>query len=72
MAGRDVAGRTDAHQAQTGAARVRFVDALVEFGDRVADVGESVHFAAQRVFEILLGKHMELPEHTVHAASPME
>ena len=68
MAGSDIARRTDAHQAQAGAAGMRLVDALVEFGDRVADVRESVHLAAQRVLEVLLGQHMELAQNTVHAA----
>ena len=68
MAGRDVARRTDAHQAETGAAGMRFVDALVQLGQRVADVGEAVQFAAQREFEIFVGEHLKLLEHAVHAA----
>ena len=67
MAGRDVARRSDAQQAQTRAAGMRFVHALAQFGQRVADVGEAVRFAAQRVLQILVGQRVELIEHAVHA-----
>ena len=68
MAGRDIARRTDADQAQPRAARMRFVDALMQLGERVADVGESMMLAAQREFQIFVGKHAELIQHAIHAA----
>ena len=57
VAGSDIARRADAHQAQTRAAGVRFVDALVQLGEGVADIGKAVVLAAQSIFEILVGQH---------------
>src|SRR5215831_12182040 len=68
MAGRDIARRADAHQAKARAAGMRFVDALVKFGERVADVGESMQLAAQRKLEILPSEFAELLEDAVHAS----
>src|SRR5215471_18698820 len=47
MAGSDIARRPHPQQAQAGPARMGFVHALIELGQRVADVGESVQLAAQ-------------------------
>ena len=67
MARRDIAGRSDAHQSQPRAAGMRFVHALVQLGQRVADVGEAVHLAAQSEFQIFVGQNVELFENAVHA-----
>ncbi len=71
MARRDVARRSDAQQSKTRAAGMRLVDALVQLGQRVADVRESVHLAAQRVFEIFVRQRVELLQHAVHARLPL-
>src|SRR5258708_2840377 len=42
----DIAGRPDAYQTERCTTRVRLVDALVQFGDGVGHVGETVHLAA--------------------------
>ena len=41
---------------------MRFVDSLIEFGERVADVREAVEFAAQRELEVFPGKRAALSE----------
>ena len=56
MARRDIAGGPDAQQAQAGAAGMRFVHALIQLAERVADIREAVHLAAQRVFQIFVGQ----------------
>ena len=53
MAGRDIARRSDTNEPESGAAGMRFVHALMQFGQRVADIREAVMFAAQRIREIL-------------------
>ena len=66
---RDVAGRTHAHQAETGAAGVRFVHALIEFGQRVARRSKSRGASPRSAYsEVLLGKHAKLLEDIAHAA----
>ena len=50
-----------------GPARMRFVHALNQLRDRVADVGEAVHFAAQGKLQPLIRQDMKLFQHTVHA-----
>ena len=59
--------RSDAQQTQARAAGMRLVDALAQLGQGVADIRESVHFAAQRILQILVGQHVELFQHAVHA-----
>ncbi len=68
VARRNVAGGTDADQAQTGPARVRLADALMQLSERIANVGEAVHLAAQGKFEVLVRQDVELIEYAVHAA----
>ena len=67
VAGRDIARRPHAHQSQTRAAGMRLIHALIQFRDRVADVGEAVHLAAQRIFQPLVGENVKLFQHAVHA-----
>ena len=65
-------GRPDAQQSQAGAAGMRFIHALAQLGQRVADVRESVRFAAQRVLQIFVGQRVELIQHAVHAVELIE
>ncbi len=45
-----------------------FVYPLNQLRDRVADVREAVHFAAQRKLQPFVGQNMELFQHAVHAS----
>src|SRR6476660_6424008 len=56
MARSNVARRAHAEKAEARAAGMRFVHALVQFGQRVADVGEAVQLAAQSELHIFLGE----------------
>jgi hypothetical protein len=47
---------------------MRFVDALVKFGQRVAHVREAVHLSAQGVFQIFASQNVKLFEHPIHPA----
>ena len=67
MAWSDVAGWPDSQQAQAGSAWMGFVHALIELGQRVADIGEAVQLAAQSVLEIFVGEDMKLIQHSVHS-----
>src|SRR5262249_13698662 len=64
----NVARRPDPHQAKGGAARMRFVDALIQLRQGIAHVRETVQFATQSIFKILVGRYVELLEHLIHAA----
>ena len=69
MARSDVSRRPHAQQPQARAARMRFVHALAQFRQRIADVRESVRLAAQRIFQIFVSQRVELIQHAVHARS---
>src|SRR5215831_2938384 len=68
MAGRDIARGADTHQAEARTAGMRFVDALVKLGERVADVRESMQLAPQRKLEVFSSELAELLEDPVHAS----
>src|ERR1700676_641964 len=67
VAWRDVTGRPHADEPETSSAGMRLVHALVEFRERVADVGKAVEFAAQRELQVFLRELAKLREHIVHA-----
>lgn len=67
MARRNVAGGTNADKSEARSARMRLIDALVQLGKRVADVGKAVEFSAQRKLQVFFGQFPKLGEHFVHA-----
>src|SRR5580704_15899045 len=67
MTRRNIARRSDAHQSQPRSAGVRFIYALAQLRQSIADVRKPVRFSAHRIFEILLGQDMKLFQHAVHA-----
>ena len=68
MAWGDIARRPNSNQAERGAARMRFVDALAQLRQGIAYIREAVHFAAKGIFKIFVGQHVELLEHLIHPA----
>src|SRR5262249_48818587 len=61
----NVARRPDSDQAKGGAARMRFIDALVELRQGIAHVREAVQFTTESIFKILVGQQVELLEHLI-------
>src|SRR5215475_16109975 len=67
MAGGDISRRPHPHEAEGGATRMRFVHTLMQLRKSIADIREAVHFAAEGIFQILVGQYLELGEHIIHA-----
>src|SRR5215813_4843483 len=68
MAWGDIARRPYSHQTERGAARMRFVDSLIQLRQCVAHIREAVHFAAQGILQILVGQYVELLQNMIHPA----
>jgi len=60
MARGQVARRTNSQQSQSSPARVRFTDALVNLGECIANVRESVVLIFQSTLQIFIGQGREL------------
>src|SRR5712672_1290889 len=67
MAGSDVAGRSDAEQAEASSTGIRLVHTLMQFRERIADVGETVQLAAKGKGKVFLRQFAELREDVIHA-----
>src|SRR5262249_37532425 len=67
MAGGDISRRPHPHEAEGGATRMRFVHTLMQLRKSIADIREAVHFAAEGIFQMLVGQYLELGEHLIHA-----
>jgi hypothetical protein len=68
MARSNVARRTHTDKTQPRATRMRFVDALMQFRQRVADVRKAVMLAAKREVAVLESQFAKLLQHAIHAA----
>src|SRR6266403_672813 len=67
MAGSDVAGRSDAEQAEASSTGMRLVYTLMQLRERIADVGKAMQLAAKGKGKIFLRQFAELRENIIHA-----
>src|SRR6267154_4409232 len=67
MAGSDVAGRSDAEEAEASSTGMRLVHTLMQLRERIADVGKAMQLAAKGKGKIFLRQFAELREDVIHA-----